>query len=296
MLFPLSGVECNPLGPPLVALVVSFFTSMGGVSGAFLLLPYQMSVLGYTHPSVSATNQLYNVVATPGGVWRYVREGRMLWPLGWLVVLGTVPGVLAGAILRVQVLPDVTSFKGFAGCVLLALGLRMGRDVWRGGASRAAARAMPADATVRVLERSRREVRYTFAGEEYRFSVAQVLALTFVVGIIGGAYGIGGGAFIAPFFVAVLGLPVHTVAGACLLGTCVTSVGGVVIYSSLAPLYPQYSVAPDWLLGLLLGLGGMAGTYLGARCQRYVNPRWIKAMLTLVLLFTAVQYLGAFLR
>jgi uncharacterized membrane protein YfcA len=50
---------------------------MGGISGAFLLLPFQMSVLGYTNPSVSATNQFYNVVATPGGVWRlYLDSGR----------------------------------------------------------------------------------------------------------------------------------------------------------------------------------------------------------------------------
>jgi uncharacterized membrane protein YfcA len=33
----------QPWIPPLVAFVISFFTSMGGVSGAFLLLPFQMS-------------------------------------------------------------------------------------------------------------------------------------------------------------------------------------------------------------------------------------------------------------
>jgi hypothetical protein len=38
--FPISGVDSFVLFPPLVAF-------MGGVSGAFLLLPYQMSVLGY---------------------------------------------------------------------------------------------------------------------------------------------------------------------------------------------------------------------------------------------------------
>ena len=43
MLFPVSGVEVNPLIPPLIAMVVSTCTSMGGVSGAFLLLPYQVS-------------------------------------------------------------------------------------------------------------------------------------------------------------------------------------------------------------------------------------------------------------
>ena len=43
MLFPVSGVEVNPFIPPLIALLVSTFTSMGGVSGAFLLLPFQVS-------------------------------------------------------------------------------------------------------------------------------------------------------------------------------------------------------------------------------------------------------------
>jgi uncharacterized membrane protein YfcA len=63
MLFSVSGVTVDPWIPPLVAFVVSFLTSMGGISGAFLLLPFQMSVLGYTHPSVSSTNQLTNKAA-----------------------------------------------------------------------------------------------------------------------------------------------------------------------------------------------------------------------------------------
>ena len=54
MLFPVSGVEVNPLIPPLIALVVSTFTSMGGVSGAFLLLPFQVSILNFTSPAVSS--------------------------------------------------------------------------------------------------------------------------------------------------------------------------------------------------------------------------------------------------
>lgn len=80
MLFPTSGVEVDPLIPFLTAFFVSFFTSMGGVSGAFLLLPFQVSILGYTAPSVSATNQVFNVVGIPSGVYRYIRESRILWP------------------------------------------------------------------------------------------------------------------------------------------------------------------------------------------------------------------------
>ena len=51
------------------------------------------------------------------------------------------------------------------------------------------------------------------------------------------------------------------------------------------------SVAPDWMLGLLFGLGGMAGMYCGARCQKYVPAKYIKWMLALVIIGTALKYL-----
>jgi hypothetical protein len=45
--FPVSGIETYFFFPPLVAFVLSFFTSMGGVSGAFLIQPFQISILGF---------------------------------------------------------------------------------------------------------------------------------------------------------------------------------------------------------------------------------------------------------
>jgi uncharacterized membrane protein YfcA len=61
-------------------------------------------------------------------------------------------------------------------------------------------------------------------------------------------------------------------------------------------LYPTLSVAPDWGLGALFGVGGMLGIYLGARCQRYVPARLIKWMLTAIILFTAAKYVWEFVR
>lgn len=129
MFFQTAGIEVQPWVPPLVAFSISFFTSMGGVSGAFLLLPFQISFLGYTAPSASATNQLFNIVAIPSGVYRYWKEGRMVWPLTWIVIAGTLPGVLLGAIVRIKYLPDPKQFKIFAATVLLYIGLRMIRDL-----------------------------------------------------------------------------------------------------------------------------------------------------------------------
>jgi uncharacterized membrane protein YfcA len=263
MFFPAAGIEVPIWIPPLVAFAISFFTSMGGVSGAFLLLPFQMSVLGYTNPSVSGTNQVFNIVAIPSGVYRYWREGRMAWRLTWIVVLGTLPGVFIGVMVRVAWLPDPRHFKLFAAGVLLYIGLRL---VKSGGLEQTSDRE-PSDVP--------------FWG---------VFILSFIVGIVGGIYGIGGGSIIAPFFITFFRLPVHMVAGAALMGTFVTSVAAVAFYHAIAPFYPDLSVAPDWLLGLLFGIGGMAGMYLGARCQKYVPARAIKWMLAGVMLFTTIKY------
>ena len=53
------------------AFVIAAVTTPAGVSGAVLLLPFQVSVLGAPSPAVTPTNLVYNVVATLGAVWRY---------------------------------------------------------------------------------------------------------------------------------------------------------------------------------------------------------------------------------
>ncbi|MCA1793172.1 MAG: sulfite exporter TauE/SafE family protein [Desulfobacteraceae bacterium] len=317
MYFSTADIEVAVWVPPLVAFGVSFFTSMGGVSGAFLLLPFQMSFLGYTHPSVSATNQLFNIVAIPSGVYRYWHEGRMVWPLTWIVVLGTLPGVFIGAIVRVNWLPDPRMFKLFAAGVLLYIGVKMIRDVLKQGngnksknnsekrfqkmmktarpntAQKGFSRGQ-SNATSTVTHFNLRRLGFTFYDESFDVSFPGIFFLSFIVGIIGGIYGIGGGAIIAPFFVTFFRLPVYIVAGAALMGTFVTSIAGVAFYQVIAPFYPHLSVAPDWLLGILFGIGGMAGMYLGARCQKFVPARAIKWLLAGIMVLTAGKYVLAF--
>ena len=297
MVFPISGVEVNPLVPFAVAFIVSFFTSMGGVSGAFLLLPFQVSFLGYTTPSVSATNHVFNIVAIPSGVYRYIKEGRMLWPLTGAVILGTLPGVFIGTWIRIVYLPKPERFKLFVGCVLLYIGWRLLLDVikrvekdFAGDSSTLSSKAH----TVRLTSATWRKIAFEFGGEIFHFSPMIILVICFLVGIAGGIYGIGGGAIVAPFFVAFVGLPVYTVAGAALMGTFVTSAAGVLFYEILARFYPELTVAPDWRLGIIFGIGGFLGMYLGARSQKYVPARIIKAVLCACVLFVAGNYILGF--
>ena len=80
----------------VAAYVIAVVTTPAGISGAVLLLPFQVSVLGTPSPSVTPTNLLYNVVATPGALYRYWRQGQTGGRLAVLLIGGTLPGVIAG--------------------------------------------------------------------------------------------------------------------------------------------------------------------------------------------------------
>ena len=308
LLFPVSGVETWFWLPPLVALVIAFVSSLVGISGAFLLLPFQMSVLNFTSPSVTATNLVFNLVAIPSGVWRYFREGRMAWPLSWVIVAGSLPGMVVGFYLRVGYLPEFSHFKLFAGCVLLYIGYLQWSEYlpWKKQrlsgleykfsaqlAGRAGINAgLAADARIRLRHFSMLRVEFEFWGESFSFNTLGMMLMAFVVGIVSGTYGIGGGAIIAPFCVAIFRLPVYAVAGAALASTLITSILGLVLYSVIST-DSAISTQPDWALGLLFGLGGMVGMYLGARCQKYVSQKILRLLMGGLLVGIALKYLVA---
>ena len=89
------------------------------------------------------------------------------------------------------------------------------------------------------------------------------------------------------------GLPVYTAAGTSLKGTFLTSLTGVAFYELLAATRfgAEMSIALDWLLGLTLGVGGLAGTYAGARLQRYMPERLIRGVLGALVTILALRYI-----
>lgn len=220
----------------LAGLLITLVTVPVGVSGAVFLLPVQFSVLGVPSPSVTPTNLVFNAVAGPGALLRYRKAGNGSGPLTRRLVLGTLPGVVAGAVIRVFAVPGPQAFRLVVGLVLLPLG------AW-------------------VCVRALRPARRPRTAPSGRFIIASSLA----VGVVGGIYGIGGGSLLGPIL-AGRGLPVSAVAPAALASTFLTSVLGVGTYAVLA-ITTGEDVGPDWTLGLLCGLGGLLGGYLGARLQ-----------------------------
>jgi uncharacterized protein len=244
------------------AFAIAVVATPAGVSGAVLLLPFQVSVLGTPSPAVTPTNLLYNVVATPGALYGYWRQGQTGGRLALLLIAGTLPGVIIGSIIRVRLLPSAHLFDFVVAAVLLPLG------IWL---------ALTAPA-VASAARPVREI-----------PVTALILLALVVGCVGGIYGIGGGSILAPVLIGSGRSPAE-VAPAALASTFVTSVAGVVTFLILS-IGHHGSVAPDWPTGLALGVGGLGGAYTGARIQHRIPDLLIRRVVGVLVVAIGARYL-----
>ena len=241
-----------------IAFCIAVLTTPVGVSGAVFLVPVQISVLQTPSPAVTPTNLLYNLIAIPGALLQFHRERRLASPLTRLLVLGTLPGVVIGAVIRVELLDQANAFLLVVAAVLVPLG------AWLALASPPRPAAPP--------DRDRRR---------------QITLLALGVGTIGGIYGIGGGSILGPILVG-LGFSVFEVAPAALAATFLTSIAGVLTFALLS--IGSKDVAPDWALGIGMGIGGLAGAYLGARLQSQLPEELLRRGLGLLALALGLRY------
>jgi len=291
--FPISGVKTYIFLPPLIMFLISSFVSTGGVSGAFVLLPLQISIFGYTGPGVTATNFVYNIISIPSGIYRYKKNRQISWTLTSNIMAGTIPGILIGYYVRTNLLIDPHKFKIFVGCILGALGIK----VFHSAISRKEGSHDQRGSIIPIKGESLGLIKskiYTSNGT-YEYSSIFLMITSFFVSIIGTAYGIGGGAILAPFCISILNLPSYLVSGAALFTTWINSAVAASTYAFFS-YKTGINAMPDWMLGSLFGIGGLFGIYLGASMQRYVPERAIKTILGCVLLFISFKYLKSLLQ
>ena len=174
------------------------------------------------------------------------------------LLAGTIPGVVFGAIVRVEWLSGQSAFYLAAGAVLALLGATL-------------------------LSRQPK------AGRE-PLALSLVPPIAFVVGAVGGVYGIGGGSFLAPILL-IGGYSAYQIAPAALLSTFAASVVGVTSFVVLASTAKSGSnIAPDWGIGISAGVGGIVGAYIGASIQHRIPDTRLRHLLGFVAVAIAARY------
>lgn len=87
-------------------------------------------------------------------------------------------------------------------------------------------------------------------------------------GMLAGLTGVGGGVFLVPLLVGLLGVSQHQAHGTSLAVIFPIALVGAITYATLGHM--------DWVLILGLALGGLAGVVLGARLMMRVPARQLR--------------------
>lgn len=314
MYFPAAGIELNPLIPIVVGAFFGLVFGQVGLSGAFLILPFMVSALGFTSLSVRPTNLLINLIAPLGGVYGYFKEKRLSGLLAFSACVGGVPGSLLGAWIGLRFLKDPELFKVAVGLLLIGMASRLFYETtdrylstrkkqqelkWKFEARVKAIRAnidSAREAGITSTIISPWMVTIRFWDEDFSYNPALVALVGFFSAIFGVMTGMGAAFILVPIMTSLLGLPIYVVAGASLIYVYVTSLAGVISFFIMSPHFAEVgSVSPDLGLGALFGLGGFLGVYLSARMQKYLPENTLRYILGSAVFIWGSLYVSGYL-
>jgi uncharacterized protein len=105
------------------AYLIAVVTTPAGISGAVLLLPFQVTVLGTPQPVGDADQPVVQRRGDTRALYRYWRQGQTGGRLALVLIAGTLPGVITGSIIRVKLIPGPRVFDLVVAAVLIPLGI-----------------------------------------------------------------------------------------------------------------------------------------------------------------------------
>ena len=262
--------------------VVGFLSGMFGVGGGFLMTPF-LIFMGVPAAVAVGTEANQIVAASLAGVMAHWRRGNVDFKMGGVMVLGGLAGSGLGAWLfrelREQGQLDLVIsvlfvvFLGLIGSLML---WESARVILRGGS----------DAKRRKLRRH-----YWVHGLPFKMrfhksglyiSSLLPLGMGFLVGVLASIMGVGGGFFLIPAMIYVLGMPTSVVVGTSLFQILFVTANVTILHS-------VNNQTVDVLLALILLSGAVVGARFGVAVGAKLRGEHLRGLLAVLVLGMAVR-------
>lgn len=286
MYFPIADVTVNPLLLAAIGFTIGVLGGFFGVGGGFLAGPL-MFLIGVPMNFVIGTDLTHIAGKSVVAARRHWILGHVDLRLGVLMILGTVPGVELGAQIIEQLKRSYAIDRVIGGVyviLLLSIGCFM---VWEGW--QAVRRAPSADNGPVRGERIRRAMRRLCLPPMIRLPVSGVesvsfwtiLVVGFLVGLLAGMLGVGGGFLRLPALIYLIGIPTHVAIGTDLFEIIFSAGYGTITHAVKGNV--------DIMIALVMHTGAAIGAQFGALSTVYFSGPKIR------LGFSMLPFVGALL-
>ena len=239
------------------ALGIGFVSAIAGIGGGSLMVPFMVLALGLDIKVAVATSLLCIVVTSCSAASVYLRRGLIDVKSALLLEPATALGAIAGAFITLTL--PAEAVKCALGFILLYVsGMMLKKALARARSQESAPKLLPARKLLSV-------------------------AASFLAGLISGMFGVGGGVIKVPVLTMILGLPIKVAVATSSFMVGLTAASGGVVYLAKG--------FTDPVAVLALAAGIMPGATLGAKYMRKLDPRVVRLVFSLILLYAAARLL-----
>jgi len=288
MEFPIAGVVVNPLLLAGIGFVIGTMAGFFGVGGGFLTGPLMFS-LGVPMNFVVGTDLAYMTGKSIIAARRHRVLGHVDIKLGLLMIMGTVPGVEAGAQI-IELLKKTGKVDIVVAVIYITLLVFISLFT-----ARESLRALRLNRTETIdagevldtdITKYRPKIKLlpmiSLPGSGIEsISLWLVLGVGFITGLLAGMLGVGGGFIRIPMLIYILGIPTHVAIG--------TDLFEIVFSAGYGTLTHALKGNVDVLMALVMQIGAAMGVQIGAVLTRFISGPLIR------LFFSILPMIGAIL-
>lgn len=284
---PIAELSVDAMTLLLLGGLTGILSGMFGIGGGFLTTPL-LIFIGVPPPVAVATSSNQIIAASISGFMTHWRRGNVDFKMGLLLLLGGMIGSSIGVWLftllkRVGQIDLVISLC-YVGFLSLIGGMMMVESL-RAMAGPAAPRKKTPGRWSKQKFFALLPLKVTFAQSQMRLSAVVPVTIGLLVGVLVSLMGVGGGFFMIPAMIYILGMPAAMVVGTSLFQ--VTFVSANVTF-----LHAVNTHTVDIVLALLLLTGASVGAQIGIRLGGKLKTEYLRVLLAVIVLGVAMK-LGA---
>jgi uncharacterized membrane protein YfcA len=258
-----------------ISLAAGTIGAILGLGGGFIIVPMLVFVFGLPAQAAAGTSLVALVFTALSGTFGYTWQHRIDYKLGLSLAVASVPGAVLGSIASTYFSSSVVT--GLFGCfmIFISIYIAVGTPV-------KSSRAVADGWHRHLVDRD---------GNEFEFRIKHLTfayPLVFLAGVLGGFFGVGGGALQVPVMILLLGVPVEIATATSALMIVVSALSGAITHMQLGNV--AYEFAPFIIVSVILG------AQLGVQVQRRTGPRTLRRLFALFLVIIGLRMILVMLK
>lgn len=251
-----------------------------GIGGGLIVVPFLLLVYGFPAQQAAGTSLLMVFFNSLSGALAYAKQKRIDYRSAWKFALSTFPGAIAGSYITGYLGDKIFHLIFGITMILIAASILL----------RGEKRSMSRKRKVKNLKGGnnflfKESVRMVVdaVGRKYLYLVKERLGIliSFFVGFLSSALGIGGGIIHVPAMIYLLNFPTHIATATSQTILCVSAFGGTSSHFVLGNV--------NLMAAIFLSLGAVFGAQMGAFFSSRMKASRIIKLLAFALILTGIR-------